>query len=124
MPVPFRVITNPGLLAVNQDVLGIQESSKILKEENTAKEVAPPHKLLALFPITLSANTAFTASTVYTAHTASTPYTADTYAYISLHLISKKSSSNHHHTMNSGFLTFPTLNLQIGGDFGGGGTWK
>ena len=38
MYVPFRVITNPGLLAVNQDMLGIQESSKIFKEENTAKE--------------------------------------------------------------------------------------
>ena len=34
----IRVITNPGLLAVNQDVLGIQESSKILKEEKNGKE--------------------------------------------------------------------------------------
>ena len=78
----IRVITNPGLLAVNQDVLGIQESSKILMKENSAKEVAPPHKLLKLFPFTLSANTAFTAHNASTACTASTPYTSDTYAYV------------------------------------------
>ena len=74
----IRVITNPGLLAVNQDVLGIQESSKILKEEKKREGVAPPRKLLTLLLITLSDNTAFTAYVASTVYTAFTPYTADT----------------------------------------------